>query len=125
MAYIPTVWATGDVITAEKLNKAEEGIAANNPMIVEFTSSGIGPGSTISCNYNLADILSAIDEGASIQFFTTTTDRIELYLSRFSSEGQYILLVNVPLVQSDMIDQTAIRYDTTGISENSVIFSKN
>lgn len=28
MAYIPTVWATGDVITAEKLNKAEEGIAA-------------------------------------------------------------------------------------------------
>ena len=28
MAYTPTVWATGDVITAEKLNKAEQGIAA-------------------------------------------------------------------------------------------------
>lgn len=27
MAYTPTVWETGDVITAEKLNKAEEGIA--------------------------------------------------------------------------------------------------
>lgn len=27
MAYTPTVWATGDVITAEKLNKAENGIA--------------------------------------------------------------------------------------------------
>lgn len=28
MAYTPTVWATGDKITAEKLNKAENGIAA-------------------------------------------------------------------------------------------------
>ena len=28
MAYTPTVWATGDTITAEKLNKAENGIAA-------------------------------------------------------------------------------------------------
>ena len=27
MAYTPTVWQTGDVITAEKLNKAEQGIA--------------------------------------------------------------------------------------------------
>lgn len=30
MAYVPTVWETGDVITAEKLNKAEEGIQAAN-----------------------------------------------------------------------------------------------
>ena len=28
MAYTPTEWATGDVITAEKLNKVEEGLAA-------------------------------------------------------------------------------------------------
>ena len=27
MSYTPTVWRTGDVITAEKLNKIEEGIA--------------------------------------------------------------------------------------------------
>lgn len=27
MAYTPTVWVTGDTITAEKLNKAEQGIA--------------------------------------------------------------------------------------------------
>lgn len=27
MAYTPTVWQAGDVITAEKLNKAEQGIA--------------------------------------------------------------------------------------------------
>lgn len=33
MAYTPTVWETGDVITAEKLNKAEQGIAAAIPFV--------------------------------------------------------------------------------------------
>lgn len=35
MAYIPTEWETGDVITAEKLNKAEEGISAAYPLLIE------------------------------------------------------------------------------------------
>lgn len=30
MAYIPTEWQNGDVITAEKLNKLEEGVSGNN-----------------------------------------------------------------------------------------------
>lgn len=34
MAYTPTNWQTGDVITAEKLNKAEQGIDAAYPYIV-------------------------------------------------------------------------------------------
>ena len=33
MAYTPTVWETGDVITAEKLNKMECGIEASNSYI--------------------------------------------------------------------------------------------
>ena len=37
MAYTPTVWAKGDVITAEKLNKAEQGIAANSVLDVTVT----------------------------------------------------------------------------------------
>lgn len=37
MAYTPTVWATGDVITAEKLNKAEQGIAAAAPVVLTIT----------------------------------------------------------------------------------------
>ncbi len=39
MAYIPTEWETGDVITAEKLNKAENGIAAANADVLIVTSS--------------------------------------------------------------------------------------
>ena len=34
MAYTPTSWETGDVITAEKLNKAENGIAASEAFVV-------------------------------------------------------------------------------------------
>ena len=33
MAYTPTVWETGDVITAVKLNKAENGIAAATDIV--------------------------------------------------------------------------------------------
>ena len=37
MGYIPTEWQTGDIITAEKLNKAEEGIAAAGAFVVTAT----------------------------------------------------------------------------------------
>lgn len=37
MGYIPTEWQTGDVITAEKLNKAENGIAAAYPVVLTVT----------------------------------------------------------------------------------------
>lgn len=37
MGYIPTEWQTGDIITAAKLNKAEEGIAAASDF--RFTAS--------------------------------------------------------------------------------------
>ena len=30
MTYTPTEWKTGDVVTAEKLNKMEQGIADNS-----------------------------------------------------------------------------------------------
>lgn len=36
MAYEPTNWQTGDVVTAEKLNNIESGISANESIIVTF-----------------------------------------------------------------------------------------
>ena len=35
MAYIPTEWETGDIITAEKLNNIEDGIVANEEAIAD------------------------------------------------------------------------------------------
>ena len=38
MAYTPTVWETGDIITAEKLNNMEGGIAANDAALTDIMS---------------------------------------------------------------------------------------
>lgn len=34
MSYVPTEWATGDVVTAEKLNNMESGIKGNEHMVL-------------------------------------------------------------------------------------------
>lgn len=39
MAYTPTVWAVGDVMTATKLNKLENGIASAHGLVVNETFS--------------------------------------------------------------------------------------
>lgn len=57
MAYSPTVWNTGDVITAEKLNKAEQGIAAAAGAVqwidVDFEDEDLPLQSTWQEIYNL------------------------------------------------------------------------
>lgn len=37
MSYTPTNWVNGDIITAEKLNKMEQGIAANTMVVTANT----------------------------------------------------------------------------------------
>lgn len=57
MAYNKTTWETGDVITAEKLNNAEAGIAAAQPFIINIvidTQAG-----TVSLDQKYADINAA------------------------------------------------------------------
>ena len=43
MAYEPTVWQTGDVVTAEKMNKLEQGVASGGSgmMIVHISQQGV------------------------------------------------------------------------------------
>lgn len=36
MAYTPTEWASGDVVTSQKLNKLEQGVAGAGFSVVEF-----------------------------------------------------------------------------------------
>jgi hypothetical protein len=40
MSYTPTNWATGDVITAEKLNKLEQGVASAGGALVLTDTNG-------------------------------------------------------------------------------------
>lgn len=69
MAYTPTVWETGDVITAAKLNKAEEGIAAasagsNELFILTVTMAEDGLSATI--DKTLAEIVEAFEAGGNV-----------------------------------------------------------
>ena len=41
MAYTPTEWETGDIITAEKLNNIENGIVINEEAIADATLHGV------------------------------------------------------------------------------------
>lgn len=41
MAYTPTEWVTGDTITAEKLNKLEQGIASSAMEVVATFDNGV------------------------------------------------------------------------------------
>ena len=41
MSYVKTVWETGDVITAEKLNNMEDQIEKLTPLIIEHTGDDV------------------------------------------------------------------------------------
>ena len=56
MGYIPTEWQTGDVITAAKLNKAEEGIEAAYPYPIIFSNTG----AEITCSETWEDLRAII-----------------------------------------------------------------
>ncbi len=57
MAYNKTTWKTGDVITAEKLNNAENGIAAASPFIINLVVDEVA--GTLSLDQTYGAILAA------------------------------------------------------------------
>ena len=71
MAYSKTTWATGDVITAAKLNNIEDGVAANDtaiaglaPFAMEDTLGVDGDSNqTITLNKKAGDLFAAIAAG--------------------------------------------------------------
>lgn len=65
MSYTPTDWKTWDVITAEKLNKAEDGIKNAQPFIVTITTQDE---ETYTSDKTYAEVGAAIDNGLSVIF---------------------------------------------------------
>lgn len=56
MSYTPTVWKSGDVVTSEKLNKLEEGVAASDSVLMVTIGESNG---SLAFNHTAGEIMSA------------------------------------------------------------------
>lgn len=65
MAYEPTTWQSGDVVTSAKLNKLETAAA---PFIVTFTVDWSGDDPTATADKTLTEIEAAWDAGMVVYF---------------------------------------------------------
>ena len=72
MSYTPTEWKKGDVITATKLNKIENGIAAINvsPLIVTVTVSDDNDSTYHTCDKTWNEIKTAFESGRLVWFYS-------------------------------------------------------
>lgn len=72
MAYTPTTWATGDIVTAEKLNKLEQGVEGAGGSLVATgtyraaTGAVSGADYEMSLNKTYAQIEAAMEAGQSV-----------------------------------------------------------
>lgn len=91
MAYTPTVWETGDVITAEKLNKAEQGIAAaadQGLVVVPLTYDD--DASAYVTDADFSDVKAAFLSGRMCAFAIVEDEKITphyYYISEYSEQN--------------------------------------
>lgn len=105
MAYNPTNWECGDVVTAEKLNKLEEAVE-NLSVIVDGMDGGdskfvIGLGtSTDTLGKTWQEIYDAMNQGQSavVRYSTPTGGIHEYPVTSVVSAGSYSLTVITPQV---------------------------
>ena len=91
MAYTPNTWATGDTITAAKLNNIEQGIVNlvnSSPHYVETTYNDSKGGWEI--NEPLADLAEMFEDG---QRLITTGDMPNLEIAVYADVGEYYVFV--------------------------------
>lgn len=96
MAYNKTTWKTGDTITAEKLNHAEQGIAdASTALIVNVSVSGELE-ITRTLDKTAKEIYNAIMAGVPVWTLEENTDNGDVYEAvnafwlGYASEGDYV-----------------------------------
>lgn len=63
MSYTPTVWNTGDTITAEKLNKLENGVASGGGIFIVPVTATIPDDNPYSTDVAFADVQNAAING--------------------------------------------------------------
>lgn len=78
MAYTKTVWATGDIITADKLNNMEDGIEEHDPIILsaEGTASGTN-WDFVFDDITFGDVVSAVQAGKTVRLMLSFGNNID------------------------------------------------
>ena len=113
MAYTPTVWETGDVITAVKLNKAENGIAAasvaelpsvsdaDEGKVLTVDSSGdwVAAASAFVIPVSYDDATDTMTLGASWNEIYANKNRLVLAVYEYESSGGTPVLMPLYLIQ--------------------------
>ena len=97
MAYTKTVWETGDVITATKLNNAEDGIEAASPLVISTTNEWVVESTTATLSYDIlaTDVISAFAVGKNIVLKINSSGDVPPYIADdqyFIIDGYYVVL---------------------------------
>ena len=84
MAYTPTNWQDGDVITAEKMNKLEQGVAegGGGVLLVNVTETS----STFTADKTYDEVDAAVEAGKMV-YLVYNGFYIPLYLINSTSDG--------------------------------------
>ncbi len=124
MAYTPTEWKSGDVITAEKLNNMEEGISDSNVLIVnthwdnttskdmidlpfEKMVEATNSGKIIVLNYGGPIPLTPEYTPSGIDLY------YGVYITHFLSTHSSTELINYHIDNSGVLEQTSARISIT------------
>lgn len=103
MAYVKTTWNTGDVITAEKLNNAENQIERLTPAVISETITGTT--STLTSTWQ--EIKDMFDAGQVMVLYSAPT-----YIGIVSSEeSSYYVGIYSPRIYNGHLEQ--IKYYVT------------
>lgn len=92
MAYVPTEWKSGDIVTASKLNNIENGLKALNVLVTKVTTTE----NTQTLNRTFKQIKDAFNAGHPVYILDEATsfyasiimiDAVNFKVSCFNSDG--------------------------------------
>lgn len=115
MAYTPTEWVTGDVITAVKLNKAEQGIAANSNLVY-YAEGEVAVGSEpVVTEGDFEEACAVIAAGGIVVLSITVAGVAGLYFScNYTAGTPEIDLFSVG-VSGSSLTLRGIKWDSDGL----------
>ena len=110
MAYTPNTWKSGDVVTSNKLNNIEQGIAASGVLFAAYDVTDPDAG---TCDKTFAEISAAITAGAYVVATVELEEGYTDYLQLRMASAESIMFETVE-VGENTVTQMAIYHPDEG-----------